>query len=79
VEPRPRRRYWFELVLAGISSILFVVTLFWKDWIEIIFGVDPDEGSGALEWLIVGAFFVIAVVSSVLARREWHRAEIASG
>jgi len=77
VGPRPRRRYWFELVAAGISSVLLVVTLFWKDW--IIFGVDPDKGSGTLEWLIVGAFFVIAVVSSVLARREWHRAEIAGG
>ena len=79
MKPRPRRRYRFELVAAGISSVLFVVTLFWTDWIEIIFGVDPDEGSGALEWLIVAAFFVIAIVSSVLARREWHRAQIASG
>jgi len=62
-----------------MSSTLLLVTLFWKDWIEIIFGVDPDNGSGALEWFIVVAFFVIAVVSSVLARREWHRAEIAGG
>lgn len=78
MRPRPRRRYWFELAAAGISSVLFVVTLFWKDWIEIIVGVDPDKGSGAVEWFVVGAFFVLAVASSVLARREWHRAEIAA-
>jgi hypothetical protein len=78
VKPRPRRRYWFELGTAGVSSILFLVTLIWEDWIEIIFGVDPDEGSGALEWLIVIGFFVVAITASVLARREWHRAEIAA-
>ena len=79
MKPRPRRRFWFELAAAGICSILFVVTLFWNDWIEVIFRLDPDEGSGALEWLIVGAVFVLALLSSVLARREWHRAEIAGG
>ena len=79
MRPRPRRRFWFELAAAGSCSILFVVTLFWNDWIEVIFGADPDEGSGALEWLIVGVFFALALVSSVLARREWHRAEIATG
>lgn len=79
MKPRPRRRYWFELAAAGLCSILFVVTFFWKDWIEIVFGADPDQGSGALEWLIVAALFVLAVTSSILARREWHRAQMATG
>jgi hypothetical protein len=39
------------------------------DWIEKIFGIDPDMGSGALEILIMGAI-VIVVVGIVMARRR---------
>jgi hypothetical protein len=30
-----------------------VVTLFWHDWIEAVFRVDPDQGKGSAEWLVV--------------------------
>jgi len=39
------------------------------NWIEQIFGIDPDFSSGALEMLIAGAVVVI-VVGLVLARRR---------
>jgi hypothetical protein len=67
-----RRRFWIESLLAGLSAILSVVTLVWHDWIEIVFGVDPDHGSGALEWLIVALAAGTAVAFAAIARAEWR-------
>jgi hypothetical protein len=72
--PELRRRFWPEAALAVTSAVLAIVTLLWKDWIEIVFGVDPDGGSGALEWSIVAGLFLLAVASSAFARAELVRA-----
>lgn len=66
--------FWLEATLAGISAALFVLTLLWKDWIEIVFGFDPDNRSGALEWALVAVLVTITVGLSALARSEWRRA-----
>jgi hypothetical protein len=69
-----RRRFWFELTIALIASGLALLTFVTRDWIEVLFGVDPDEGSGMLEWGLV----VFAVVMSFAARREYrHRTPLA--
>jgi hypothetical protein len=69
----PRRRFWIEVGIGALTAILCVLTLFVRDWIEVIFRVDPDQHSGSLEWLIATALVVASVVSSLLARREWRR------
>ncbi len=48
-----RRRFWLETAPGSITGCLAIVTLFWHDWIEAVFGVDPDRGNGSAEWLIV--------------------------
>lgn len=71
---RVRWQFWLETGLATVSGVLFIVTLVWRDWIEDVFGVDPDQHSGSLEWLIVIALLAIALISAALARTEWSRA-----
>ncbi len=71
----PRRAlFWTEAGLALASCVFVLLTLLWKDWIELTFGVDPDHGSGSLEWLIALGFVGIAVAFAALARRERRRA-----
>lgn len=52
---------WVEFALAVISALLTVLTMAWPDWIEGLFEVDPDAGSGSSEWGITLAFFVATV------------------
>ena len=59
---------------AGASAVFTLLTLLWKDWIEIVFRVDPDGGSGWLEWAIAAAALAVALVSGALARRDRPRA-----
>ncbi len=70
---RSRRLLLAEIGLGTATGILAIVTLISREWIEIVFGVDPDHGSGALEWLIVGALAVATVIFGMLARHEWRR------
>jgi hypothetical protein len=70
---RLRTRLRIEVVLAVISATLCVLTLVFPEWIEELTGLEPDAGSGALEWIIAGVFFVAAVVSAVLAGRGYRR------
>jgi MYXO-CTERM domain-containing protein len=64
--------FWIEGGLAGIAVTLAAVTIVWRDWIEWIFRVDPDQHSGSAEWLIVAALLAAAVVLALLAVRQRH-------
>lgn len=62
-----------ETILAGISVVLFTLTLLAPEWIEEITGLEPDNGSGALEVALPVAFAAAAVVFGWLARRDLNR------
>ncbi len=66
-------RFWLESALATVTALLLVVTVIWREWIEVVFCVDPDGGSGAVEWLVVLVLGIISAVSALAARFEWRR------
>jgi hypothetical protein len=70
---KARTRFWIELALAVGSALLVALTLVSREWIEVIFGVDPDGGSGALEWAVVGTLLLASLTFSILARADWKR------
>ena len=72
-----RSRFWIESILALITGIVAVVTLFWHDWIETIFGVDPDKGNGSAEWLVVVILVIATLTLTFGACFEWRRALLA--
>jgi hypothetical protein len=67
-------RLCFSLEIAATTtgSALFAVTLMWPDWIERVFGADPDGASGLDEWFVVVAALSVAVAGMLMARREWR-------
>jgi hypothetical protein len=69
-----RSRFWAESVLGVLTSALLIITTAWPDWIERVFGVDPDGGNGAVEWAVVVVLATSTLALSLMARSEWRRA-----
>jgi hypothetical protein len=70
----PRYRLHVDAGLAALSAVLLALTLVVPDWIEVVFGLEPDGGTGELEWLIAGALALGTVGFGLAARRDWRRA-----
>jgi len=47
--------------------------LVWKDWIEVVFGVDPDAGNGSFEAVLTLASVVAFVASTAAAGWDYRR------
>jgi hypothetical protein len=69
---RSSRRLRLEIGLAVLSTLLFVATVAWPEWIEVIFGVEPDRGDGSLEWLIMGVTALCAIGALLRAYGDWR-------
>ncbi len=68
-----RVRFWIEAVVSAANIGLLAFTLLWPEWIELVFHIDPDAGSGALEWSIVAVTSTVSLVCFILMRVEWRR------
>lgn len=65
-------RFWIEAVVAGAGLALFLLTLVTRERIEMLTGLDPDGGSGALEFSLALGLLVVAAASAFLARRTFR-------
>ena len=74
-----RVRLAVETAVAAAGLAASVLTLLRADWIEILFGFDPDHHSGSAEWLILGILLAVVAVAFTLARFEWRRLRVTSG
>ena len=72
-----RLRCVLELACAFVCGILAVLTFAVHDWIEVVFSIDPDRGSGLAEIAIVVALFAVsaALTTDVVRLRRLERAE----
>jgi hypothetical protein len=66
--------FWIESVAASFTGFLAILTLVWRDWIEGVFGFDPDHHNGSFEWEVVIVCGLLTLLFAALARREWRRA-----
>lgn len=73
------RRFWVEAGGVALTAALLVLTLIAPDWIELVFGVDPDYGNGSLEVALVVSTGATMCVFALLARHDWRRAQPAGG
>lgn len=71
-----RTIFWWEAVGAVASGVLFIVTLINREWIEVMFGVEPDGGNGTMEWAVVVILAALTLLSGILVGREWRHSVI---
>lgn len=68
-----RKRFWIESIFALFSIISLLFTITQKDWVEIIFDIDPDQFNGSFEWLITITLIICTLILAASALYEIRR------
>jgi hypothetical protein len=76
---RLRRHFYLNPAAALTSIALLILTLVWRNWIEIAFGIDPDRNSGLTELGAAAVCTEVALAGSRGAGWEWKRAKASLG
>jgi hypothetical protein len=71
-----RFRFGAEVIGAAVALALAIVTVVSRSWIEAVFGVNPDLGSGALEWGLVFGLAAISIGLTLAAWQQWRRLKL---
>ena len=67
-----RVRVRVEMAIALSAGVLGILTIFWRDWIEVLTGWDPDQHNGSVEWILVVGLLAVAATVGFAARRHWR-------
>jgi hypothetical protein len=59
--------------IALVAAVLALLTFVWHDWVEIIFGIEPDQGSGWIEAGITLVAIAVAIIAGLAASSELVR------
>lgn len=62
-------RVRIEVFLASLSACLVGLSLAVPHWIEVLTGLEPDDGSGGFEWLITTGFLTAVMTALTPGRR----------
>ncbi len=62
-----------EASLAVLTGVLGILTLFWRDWIEVLTGWNPDHHSGSLEIGLISVLLISSVACAAAARMTYRR------
>ena len=66
-------RVWVETAMAALSAAATLLTLAWPQWIEGLFDMEPDAGSGETEWGISIGLAVATLAFVTRAAWAWRR------
>ena len=65
-----QRKFAAAAISSLAATVLLVVTLAYPDWVEAVSGVDPDHGSGWLEWCLAGTTALVTAFAGGRALRS---------
>jgi hypothetical protein len=68
-----RVRAWIVTVLSVASLAMLVATAVAPDWIERVFGAEPDGRNGSAEVIATLALVAVTVTSGLVAVAAWRR------
>jgi small-conductance mechanosensitive channel len=68
-----RVRAWIVTMLSVASLAMLVATTVAPDWIERVFGAEPDRRDGSAEVIATLALLAVTVISGVGAVVSWRR------
>jgi hypothetical protein len=68
---KPRWRTKLYAITTVTSGILAVATLVVRDWAEILFGIEPDQGSGSFEASVTLVIGIISIVFLALTLADF--------